>query len=101
MAECEVGNRVPHDKYRVLKGFQRDCFVCAMFGKDEHAALCVFDSRTAAEESLRSLSEPQMFLNTLEQYGLFAPSWARRETLFSEAREISRLDLWEAIKILA
>lgn len=82
----------------MLTGPRRGCFVCEGFGEDERAALCVFDSRHAAEEHLRDLSEPQIFLDTLERYGLFTPSWVRRETLLPEAREISGRELWEAIE---
>jgi len=97
-ARREAGNRVPHDAYWILRSPRRDCFVCARFGKDEYAALCVFDSREAAEAYLCFLSEPQMFLDTLEQYGTSTPSWALRETLLPEACEISGPELWEAIE---
>jgi hypothetical protein len=98
VAEREADNHASSDAFWVLRGPRRDCFVCARFGKGEYAALCVFDSREAAEEYLGYLSEPQMFLDTLEQYGTFTPSWVRWETLLPEACEISREDLWEAVK---
>jgi hypothetical protein len=98
VAEREAVNRVPRDAYWVLRGPRKECFVCARFGKDELAALCVFDSETNAEEYLRSLSETQMFLNTLEMYGIFTPSWVSREALLPAACEMSRRKLWEAIQ---
>lgn len=98
VAEREAVNRVPSDAYWVLRGPRKDCYVCARFGKDELAALCVFDSRTDAEEYLSDLSEMQMFLNTLELYGLLTPSWVSREALLPEACELSRRELWEAIQ---
>jgi hypothetical protein len=98
VAERKAGNRVPYDTYWVLREPRGDCLVCARFGKAEYAALCVFDSREAAEEYLSYLSEPQMFLDTLEQYGIFTPYWVCRKTLLPEACEISRLELWEAIE---
>lgn len=53
------------EMYWVLQGRKRDFFVCARFD-NEHMALCVFDSEVGAERHLRGLSEPQMFLDTLE-----------------------------------
>lgn len=96
--KCKTAKHRPNDEYWVLKGPRRDCFVCANFGEDEHAALCLFDSKGAAEEYLRCLSELQMFLNTLEQYGPFTPSWVRQETLLPKVCGISRRGLWKAIK---
>ena len=99
MTGREAGNRAPHVAYWVLRGPREAGFVCARFGRDEeYAALCVFDSRKTAEEYLRCLSEPQMFLDTLEHYGLPAPSWVLRETLLPEACELSNSELWETIE---
>lgn len=88
-----------HDTYWMLKGCKRDFFVCAT-PDEEHMALCVFDSEIAAERHLRSLSEPQMFLDTLEWYGASAPSWVRRESLLPRVCEVSRRELWEIIEAL-
>lgn len=98
MAERKACNRVPRDGYWTLRGPREACFVCARFGRDEHAALCVFDSRAAAEEFLGCMTEAQLFLDTLEQYGLSTPSWVHLETLLPAACEISRRELWEAIE---
>ncbi len=88
-----------HDTYWVLKGREREFFVCAT-PDDEHMALCVFDSEIAAERHLRSLSEPQMFLDTLEWYGASVPSWVHRESLLPRVCEVSRRELWEVIEAL-
>lgn len=76
-------------RYWVLKGAERDFYICAMAGpRDWRAALCVFDSRAAAEAHLESLGEAQVFLDTLERYGAHIPYWMRREPLLPEVREV-------------
>jgi hypothetical protein len=86
------------DSYWLLGGRYGNFFVCARYGGKEYTALCVFDSRDAAEDHLRSLSEPQMFLDTLEQYGSSIPSCLRDGPLWPEVHSVSRRGLWEAIK---
>jgi hypothetical protein len=83
----------------LLGGRRGNFFVCARYyGGEEYVALCVFDSRDAAEDHLRGLSETQMFLDTLEQYGTSVPSCLRDGPLLPEVRGVSRRGLWEAIK---
>jgi hypothetical protein len=80
--------------YWVLKGAERDFYICATAGpRDWRAALCVFDSKEAAEAHLASLGEAQMFLDTLEHYGAYIPYWMRREPLLPEVREVPATEL--------
>lgn len=72
----------------LLKSERRDFFLCASGGEDPRAALCVFDSREAAEEHLDGLSEPKMYLDTLERYGAGMPEWMNEEPLLPEPREV-------------
>lgn len=76
----------------VLKSEARNYFLCAS-GEDPRAALCVFPSRESAEEHLESLSEPKMFLDSLERHGTEMPDWMHDETLMPEPCEISEEDL--------
>lgn len=88
----------PRDRKRrwVLKSERRDFFLCAS-GEDPQAALCVFDSREAAEEHLANLSEPKMYLDSLERYGTDLPDWMGEEPLLPRPREVSAGDLREIL----
>ncbi len=90
--------RRKRDRYWVLEGRGGGFFVCASFGDEGLTALCAFDSEEAAAEHLRGLTEPQMFLDTLERYGPLVPSCLRDGALLPRVREVSRRGLWEAIK---
>jgi hypothetical protein len=85
----------PRDRKRrwVLKSERRDFFLCASGGEDPRAALCVFDSRKAAEEHLQDLSEPKMYLDTLERHGTEMPDWMSEEPLTPAPTEVSTEDL--------
>lgn len=92
----DPGSKSPvrRERYWVLKGAERDFYICAVAGRrDWRAALCVFDSRAAAEEHLSSLGEARMFLDTLERYGARVPFWMRREPLLPEVHEVSTREL--------
>lgn len=82
----------------MLKGAKRDFYICATAGRcDWCTALCVFDSRAAAEEHLRSLGEAQMFLDTLERYGASMPDWMRRDPLLPEVHEVPAWDVHQVL----
>jgi hypothetical protein len=85
-------------RYWVLKGRRRDFYIHARLGCQRCAALCVFDSESAAREPLGALSEPQMFLATLEFYGASMPSWVREEPLLPRVCEVSERELREIIE---
>lgn len=76
----------------VLKTESRSFFLCAA-GEDPRAALCVFESREAAEEHLENLTEPKMYLDTLERYGTEMPGWMNEASLLPEPREVSNEDI--------
>ncbi len=76
----------------VLKSERRDFFLCAA-GDDPRAALCVFVSKEEAEDHLENLSEPKMYLDTLERYGAEMPDWMNEGPLLPEPREVSYDDL--------
>lgn len=87
-----------HERYWVLTGVKRDFYICATAGRrDWRTALCVFDSRTAAEEHLRSLGEAQVFLDTLERYGASIPEWMRRDPLLPEVHEVPARELHQVL----
>jgi hypothetical protein len=88
------GSGEPRDRKPrwVLKSERRDFFLCAS-GVDPRAALCLFDSREAAEEHLVNLSEPKMYLDTLERYGTDLPDWMSEEPLSPAPTEVSTEDL--------
>jgi hypothetical protein len=78
----------------VLKGAERDFYICATAGpRDWRTALCLFDTREAAEAHLESLGEAQMFLDTLEHYGAHIPYWMRQEPLLPGVREVPATEL--------
>lgn len=82
------------ERYWVLEGTKRDFYICATAGRrDWRTALCVFDSRAAAEGHLASLGEARIFLDTLERYGASIPDWMRREPTLPEVKEVPRRDL--------
>jgi hypothetical protein len=81
--------RRPEERYWVFRGQKRDFYICARPGCHRCTALCVFDSERAARESLRTLSEPRMFLSTLEFYGASMPSWVREERLLSQVSPLT------------
>lgn len=85
-------------RYWVLKGRRRDFYIHARLGCQRCAALCVFDSERAAREPLSTLSEPQMFLATLEFYGAFMPFWVREEPLLPRICEVSAKELQRIIE---
>jgi len=76
----------------VLKSEWRNYFLCAS-GEDPTAALCVFGSKEGAEEHLENLSEPKVFLDSLERYGTEMPDWMGEEALIPVPREVSDEDL--------
>lgn len=76
----------------VLKSEARNYFLCAA-GEDPRAALCVFESKAEAEDHLENLSEPKMYLDTLERYGTGMPGWMSEDTLMPEPREVSSDDI--------
>jgi len=85
--------------YWVLKGQKRDFYICARPGCCHLCtALCVFDSEVLAREHLESLSEPQMFLDTLEFYGPSMPPWAHEELLLPRACVVSGEELQQIIE---
>lgn len=85
---------VRRERYWVLGGAERAFYICAVAGRrDWRTALCVFDSRAAAEEHLAGLGEARMFLDTLERYGAHIQYWMRREPLLPEVREVSTREL--------
>lgn len=88
----------PEERYWVLKGQERDFYIHARLGCQRCAALCVFDSEGAAREPLGALSEPQMFLATLEFYGASMPSWVREELLLPRVCEVSERELRRIIE---
>ncbi len=92
--------RRPEERYWVLKGQSRDFYICARPGCHRCTALCVFDSERAAREPLRTLSEPRMFLDTLEFYGASMPSWVREERLLPQIREVSAGELGRIIEAI-
>jgi hypothetical protein len=59
----------------VLKSERRDFSMCVSGKKDPRAALCLFDSREAAERHLQDISEPKLYLHTFERYGTGIPGW--------------------------
>lgn len=77
----------------VLKSERRDFFLCASGGEDPRAALCLFDSKEAAEAHLHGLSEPKVYLDTLERYGPQIPDWMNEEVLMPTPTEVSTGDL--------
>ncbi len=85
-------------RYWVLKGRRRDFYVHARLGCQRCAALCVFDSEGTAREPLSTLSEPRMFLDTLEFYGASMPSWVREESLLPRIQEVSARELGRIIE---
>jgi hypothetical protein len=90
--------RGPEGRYWVLKGRRKDFYVHARLGCQRCAALCVFDSEGAAREPLSTLSEPRMFLDTLEFYGASMPSWVREESLLPRIQEVSARELGRIIE---
>lgn len=88
-----------HETYWGLKGRRWDFFICAA-PDHEHVALCVFDSRVAAEEHARSPDEPQIFLSTLERYGTMTPPWVHQVTLLPRVLEVSRDGPWKIIEAM-
>ncbi|MBA2691049.1 MAG: hypothetical protein H0U65_00960 [Rubrobacter sp.] len=76
----------------VLKSEARNFFLCAA-GEDPRAALWVFGSKDAAEDHLENLTEPKMYLDTLERYGTEMPAWMNEDPLLPEPREVSSEDL--------
>ncbi len=76
----------------VLKSEARNFFLCAA-GEDPRAALCVFASEDEAKDHLENLSEPKMYLDTLERYGTEMPDWMNESDLLPEPREVSNEDL--------
>lgn len=76
----------------ILKSERRNFFLCAA-GDDPRAALCVFGSKEAAEDHLENLSEPKMYLDTLERYGTGMPDWMNEDPLLPEPREVSPDDI--------
>jgi hypothetical protein len=77
------------ERHWVLKSNRRDFFLCASGGEDPRPALCVFHSREAAEEHLRGLSEPKLYLDTLERHGTRMPRWMNEDPLLPEPREVT------------
>lgn len=88
----------PRDRERhwVLKSERQDFFLCAA-GGDPRAALCIFDSKEAAEDHRQSLSEPKMYFDTLERYGAGMPDWMSEEPLLPKPREVFSEDLREIL----
>jgi len=80
--------------YWVLKGKTGCLYDCASFDDLRYTALCVFDSREAAEANSASLDENQMFLNTLELYGPHLPACVRQGPLLPEPAGVSAEELW-------
>jgi len=83
----------------LLKSERRNFFLCASGGEDPRAALCVFDSKEAAEEHASGLSEPGMYLDTLERYGTEIPEWMEEETgLLPEPCEVTPEQVGEVLE---
>lgn len=95
-----TGEREKSSRYWVLKGRSGCFYDCASFDDVRYTALCVFDSREAAEANSASLDENQMFLNTLELYGSCLPACVRRGPLLPEPVQVSARELWEIIAAL-
>ncbi|MGH3089194.1 MAG: hypothetical protein ACRDSJ_18000 [Rubrobacteraceae bacterium] len=76
----------------VLESGARNHFLCAA-GEDPRAALCVFGSKAEAEDHLENLTEPKMYLDTLERYGTEMPEWMNESPLLPEPREVSSEDI--------
>lgn len=70
--------------YWLLKGRSGCFYDCARFKAPRYTALCVFDSREAAEENARGLDEDHLFLNTLELYGSRLPECVRQGPMLPE-----------------
>lgn len=94
MCESEQGG------YWLLKGKMGCFYDCARFHDPRYTALCVFDSREAAEENAASLDENHLFLNTLELYGAYLPECVRQGPMLPEPIGVSAVELWEVIEAL-
>ena len=59
-SESRLDERTKEKRYWVLKGTVGHFYTCAHFGDVQYTALCVFDSRKAAEKHVEALDENQM-----------------------------------------
>ncbi len=77
----------------VLKGADRDFYVCATVNTRGVAALCAFDSEEGAKRHLDTLTEFQMFLDTLDHHGPGLPSWVNEEAFAPRTVEVGRSEV--------